>query len=548
MNYQVGGSLNPEAISYVDRQADQELFHSLMMGEFCYVFNSRQMGKSSLRVRTRHRLEQAGMRCASIDMLHIGTASITPQQWYKGVMIDLLRSLDLLDQVDFKLWWQQQDDLSVVQRLGYFFEDILLRQLPRDRIFILVDEIDSALNLNFPIDDFFALIRYCYNQRAENPAYNRLTFALFGVATPSDLIRDSRWRDSAPRVPASFDRLAEKRPRTPFNIGKAIELQGFQPNEVEPLIDGLTNYVPDPHAVLSEILYWTGGQPFLTQKLCQLVAMTTGTGSIGDPADCQPCFDLPPSKEPSILLDSHPQTPSTNHCSVTELVQSHLIANWEGRDEPEHLRTIRDRLLRGACEASQLLGIYQQILLGKSVAADGSPEQVELVLSGLVIKQGGFLTIKNPIYREVFNLEWVEKQFNRLRPYSQTLEAWIASNQSDTSRLLRGQALKDAQRWASRKQLSDLDYKYLSASEVFDQQELQQDLAAERLKVLELRLFEEHQKRLQDQKDETVQQLFVEIMIVALSIALCLGITIYLQQQRTDTNQPLRSFNQTQNS
>ncbi len=59
-----------------------------------------------------------------------------------------------------------------------------------DKFIIFLDEIDSILSLNFEIDDFFALIRFCYNQRGENPDYNRISFALFGVATPSDLIRD----------------------------------------------------------------------------------------------------------------------------------------------------------------------------------------------------------------------------------------------------------------------------------------------------------------------------------------------------------------------
>ncbi|HEY9635021.1 MAG TPA: AAA-like domain-containing protein [Coleofasciculaceae cyanobacterium] len=71
----------------------------------------------------------------------------------------------------------------------------------------MIDEIDSILSRDFPIDDFFALIRFLYNQRAIEPEYKRITFAIFGVATPSDLIQDSN--------------------RTPFNIGKAIELHGF---------------------------------------------------------------------------------------------------------------------------------------------------------------------------------------------------------------------------------------------------------------------------------------------------------------------------------
>jgi hypothetical protein len=78
-----------------------------------------------------------------------------------------------------------------------------------------------------------------------------LTFAIFGVATPSDLIQDAK--------------------RTPFNIGQAIDLKGFQIEEVDSLIRGLELVIPNPYPVMKQILDWTGGQPFLTQKLCNLI-------------------------------------------------------------------------------------------------------------------------------------------------------------------------------------------------------------------------------------------------------------------------------------
>ena len=106
-----------------------------------------------------------------------------------------------------------------------------------------------------------------------------------------------------------------------------------------------------------------------------------------------------------------------------------IIEKWESRDEPEHLKTIRDRLLRDEQRAGRLLGIYQQILQGVEVPTDDSREQIELILSGLVVKQSGYLQVKNRIYREVFNREWVEKQLRALRPYSQSFEAWVASKQ-----------------------------------------------------------------------------------------------------------------------
>jgi hypothetical protein len=86
---------------------------------------------------------------------------------------------------------------------------------------------------------------------------------------------------------------------------------------------------------------------------------------------------------------------------VEELVLKRIIHNWESQDEPEHLRTIRERILSNSQRAARLLGIYQQVLQQGEVITDDSPEQMELLLSGLVEKQQSFLKVKNPIYQTV---------------------------------------------------------------------------------------------------------------------------------------------------
>jgi hypothetical protein len=53
-NYQVGGSLPADAPSYIERQCDRDYYDLLKERKYCYVFNCRQMGKSSLRVRVTH--------------------------------------------------------------------------------------------------------------------------------------------------------------------------------------------------------------------------------------------------------------------------------------------------------------------------------------------------------------------------------------------------------------------------------------------------------------------------------------------------------------
>ncbi|MEH2452369.1 hypothetical protein [Nostoc sp.] len=66
--YRFSGSLPENASTYVTREADKELYESLTAGKFCYVLNSRQSGKSSIRVRIMRRLRDAGVECAAIDL------------------------------------------------------------------------------------------------------------------------------------------------------------------------------------------------------------------------------------------------------------------------------------------------------------------------------------------------------------------------------------------------------------------------------------------------------------------------------------------------
>ncbi|NEQ83267.1 MAG: CHAT domain-containing protein [Moorea sp. SIO2I5] len=150
-------------------------------------------------------------------------------------------------------------------------------------------------------------------------------------------------------------------------------------------------------------------------------------------------------------------------------MRSHFIDNWEATDEPEHLKTIRDRILSNEQRAAYLLELYQQVWQQGEIVANNSFEEGKLQLSGLVVKHrlgtSPVLKVYNPIYREVFNQDWINQELAHLRPYSEAFRAWVASDCQDQSLLLRGQTLKNAQAWAKGKNLSYQDQQFLAASE-----------------------------------------------------------------------------------
>jgi len=366
--YIAGGNLHPDAPSYIERRADRQLLDGLLAGEFCYVLDTRQVGKSSLMGRAMARLQEQGVHVASLDLAGIGQ-SLSVDQWYYGLLVDLGGHLGLREPL--REFWKQNKDLGPMQRWLEAIRQIVLPALmpsfkpeadsppsspppgSKPLLVLFVDEIDVVLNLPFPTDEFFAGIRECYTRRARDPIMRGLTFCLVGSATPDNLIQDVR--------------------TTPFNIGRAIELSDFTTAEAAPLAKGLSSGGRNGSKLLSRVLYWTNGHPYLTQRLCQAVA-----------------------EEEKVRTRS----------GVDDVCEALFFAQGR-RDKETNLSFVASRILKSEQDQASLLDTYALIRKRHLVRDDpANPLCAVLRLSGIVRVVTGYLWVRNRIYHRVFDRAW----------------------------------------------------------------------------------------------------------------------------------------------
>ncbi len=346
------GTLASGSASYVARQADRALLDALRGGEFAYVLDSRQKGKSSLMIRTREALEAEGIRTVLLDLQRFGS-NLEPERWYASLLLVVGEQLGIEDRL-FELWDAQVHAGPMRKFFG------ALEQGISEPCVVFVDEIDFVRSLPFSTDEFFAGIRECHNRRASGQD-SGLTFCLLGVATPSELIRDVRI--------------------TPFNVGKRIELTDFTLAELEPYKYPLSEGGRDGAALLRRIHHWTGGHPYLTQKLAS-----------------------------AVTADQTVRTPG----GVDRLVEA-MFFSLKARSEEPNLSDVSRRVLESPIEGvspeearARVLDLYRQVREKKVRDDDTDPVVSVLKLSGLTAVLEGYLVVRNRVYFKAFDKAWVE--------------------------------------------------------------------------------------------------------------------------------------------
>ncbi len=355
VKFAVGGAVQAKAGTYLRRPADEDLFEACQAGEFAYVLCCRQIGKTSLMNETAERLDQEGVRTARIDLSNIGQRNVDADSWYFSLIVEITHSLKL--EVDVQSWWEKRPRLSTnSQRFLQFLREVVLQEIT-ESIVIFVDEIDTTLGLVFT-DDFFINIRSVYNDRAQYPPYRRLTFVLLGVATPDELIKDNT--------------------RTPYNVGRAINLRDFTRGECEPFRRTIETRYPNRN-YFDQIYAWTAGHPYLTQKLCRAILNWSG--------------------------EDHPEL-------VDKQVNNLFLAPPDRGDD--NLQFVQSRVM-GDPHTREMLRIYERVLQPETPVDDDeqSPPINRLKLYGLVIVQNGRLRVRNKLYARAFDKTWTEDMLEK---------------------------------------------------------------------------------------------------------------------------------------
>ena len=349
--FAVGGPVQPDRPCYIHRAADEALLKGIGDRQYCYILGPKASGKSTLMARTVRVLRAEGQLVAVVDLTQVGVGDESAEagRWSYSIAYRILRELRL--KVDLQSWWQGKSALIGEQRLAEFFWEVVLTHTV-EPVTIFFDEIERVIGLPFA-KELFGGIRSCYSGRTTEPDMERLNFVVLGVATPRQL---------CPNAAIS-----------PFEEGRAIELEDFTLEETHRLAPGFGGDREYGCAALNRIYAWAAGQPFLTQKMARGLARRGGA-----PDDLE-----------RVLADQF---------LGRGAIRTEALLN--------HIRAFLTRRSPGSRQALAILG---QVGKGALVLYDpGSVPQQILRLSGVVaVGVEGQLTFRNRLFERVFGRHWV---------------------------------------------------------------------------------------------------------------------------------------------
>ncbi len=397
--FQDEGGVVTDDTYYIEREADHVLLERLREGRLCVVLAPRQIGKSSLRDRTQRRLEEGGIATVHIDLTDYRQkgATVTEHEVYGSIIGEIVHQLG----------WKESRVMTEMAELSpqRWWTEFLRHELP-ERLgkptVIFLDEIDSIRDLkSFEPDSFFSSIRLTMNKPP-------VTFCLLGTMTPWEFSRD-------PKAP-------------PFNVGVVVRLEDFTREEAPVLLPGLRP-LGDPERRLDEVLAWTSGHPYLTQRVCAAL-VAAGGGSVDD------------------------------------IVEQAFAWDQEDKLFPHTERAFDG--YAGGPAGIELVELYGRLLDGEQIAPDASSRaQLELRVTGMVavrvVDGRRVLAVRNKIYARHFDRAWLKRR-RMHRFLAAAVTHW---RESEHRRGFLGEAdLEDVVQWAaSQESISGEEASFLIASQ-----------------------------------------------------------------------------------
>ena len=249
----VGGPVQPERPCYVERAADRKLAEALQAKRLCYVLGARAVGKSSLLKRAARALRAGRTLVASVDLRRIAEESTaeSADAGLRSIAEHVASELEL--GVDVAAWWGSRDELGE-NRLVEFFWEIVLTNTTAP-IVVLLDEVEAALERPWAADLLDA-VGGCYTRRTRETDFGRLGFALAGST--------------------SRHALAEASAEPVFGEAELIEPEDFSVQQAYRFAPAFGGDRELAQALIDRMHAWTGGHPYLTQRVARGVARKGG--------------------------------------------------------------------------------------------------------------------------------------------------------------------------------------------------------------------------------------------------------------------------------
>lgn len=354
--FNVGAPLHAVRPGYISRPADDLLYEAIIAGNYAYVIAPDRTGKSSLIASISARLQNSGIKVAVLNLAQIGErdGGTDAGRWYYSIAYRLLRQFRL--KIDLQSWWQDKSFLSNRQRLVEFYAEVVLQNI-QGKVVVFVDEIQQIADRSFA-GHLLASIRAAHNGRSTEPEFSRLTFVLLGECDPLELADDPQ--------------------ASPFNVSQEIRLSDFTRQDLNVFATELNLSPADADLALDRVFYWTGGQPYLSQKLCRCIARERISGDITDEID---------------------------------RLATHQLAGRAALNSEPHLSHIHRVVLSDKKKFEPLLTLFGRIRKGIKIEFD--PElslHRQLLAIGLVIaNEQGVLQVRNRVYEDVFTARWANE-------------------------------------------------------------------------------------------------------------------------------------------